>query len=199
MRVAHAMLTKCAGVHSIFILTNLSVSLMGKKIASLVSYNDRIHREQFFKLNVEYFEYLRDAAIKNLGATGFFKNPREYVKSVFPEFASITPYEGIIYLLMVNDVAVGMGALRKLEDGVGEIKRMFIRPEFQGKGYGKVMMNRLMEKAREFGYKTLRLDTAYFLEAAVHIYKSAGFKERGSYPGTESEGEPHYIYMEKKL
>ena len=172
---------------------------MGKKIATLISYDDRIHRQQYFELNVEYFEYLRDAAIKNLGAIGFVKNPREYVKNIFPEFASIKPYEGIIYLLMVDDKAVGMGALRKLEDGVGEIKRMFIRPEFQGKGYGKEMMNLLIEKARELGYSTLRLDTAYFLEAAVHIYKSAGFKERGKYPGTESEGEPHYIYMEKKL
>jgi len=182
-----------------FILPYLTVSLMGKNKASLIPYDDRLHREQFFELNVEYFEYLRNAAIKNLGATGFVKNPREYVKSVFPEFASIKPYEGIIYLLMVDDKTVGMGALRKLEDGVGEIKRMFIRPQFQGKGYGKEMMARLMDKARELGYHTLRLDTAYFLEAAVHVYKSAGFKERGEYPGTESEGGPHYIYMEKKL
>jgi GNAT superfamily N-acetyltransferase len=172
---------------------------MGKKTVSLISYDDKVHREQFFELNVEYFEYLRDAALKNLGATGFVKNPREYVKRVFPEFASIKPFEGIIYLLMVDDEAVGMGALRKLEDGVGEIKRMFIRPEFQGKGYGKEMMVRLMDRAKELGYSTLRLDTAYFLEAAVHIYKSAGFKERGKYPGTESEAGPHYIYMEKKL
>jgi hypothetical protein len=91
---------------------------MVKKAASLIPYDDRIHREQFFKLNVEYFEYLRDAAIKNLGATGFVKNPREYVKHIFPEYASIMPYERIIYLLMVDDKAVGMGALRKLEDGV---------------------------------------------------------------------------------
>jgi GNAT superfamily N-acetyltransferase len=172
---------------------------MGKKIATLISYDDKIHREQYFKLNVEYFEYLRSAAMKNMGVTGFVKNPLEYVKSVFPEFASIKPYEGIIYLLMVDDEAVGMGALRKLEDGVGEIKRMFIRPEFQGKGYGKVMMNRLIDRARELSYHTLRLDTAYFLAAAIHVYKSAGFKERGSYPGTESEGGPYYIYMEKKL
>ena len=168
-------------------------------MAFLIPYDDKIHRKQLFELNVEYFDYLRDAAMKNLGATGFAKNPREYVKSVFPEFASIKPYEGIIYLLMVDDKAVGMGALRKLEDGVGEIKRMFIRPEFQGKGYGKEMMVRLMDKARELGYNTLRLDTAYFLDAAIHIYRSAGFKVRDRYPGTESDGGPHYIYMEKRL
>lgn len=172
---------------------------MGKKIVSFIPYDDRTHRESYYELNVGYFEYLRDAAIKNLGATGFFKNPREYVKNVFPEFASIKPYEGIIYLLMVDDKAVGMGALRKIEDGVGEIKRMYIRPEYQGVGYGKEMMNRLIAKAVELGFHTLRLDTAYFLEAAIHIYKSAGFKERDKYPGTESDGELHYIYMEKKL
>jgi GNAT superfamily N-acetyltransferase len=92
-----------------------------------------------------------------------------------------------------------MGTIRKLENGVGEIKRMYIKPEFQGKGLGREMMARLEAKARDFGYSTLRLDTAWFLGAAVHVYWRAGFVERGKYPGTESEGDSNYIYMEKLL
>jgi GNAT superfamily N-acetyltransferase len=102
-------------------------------------------------------------------------------------------------LIMDADNAVGMGALRRLEDEVGEVKRMFIQPDFQGKGYGKLMMVRLMDKARELGYRTLRLDTGRMLEAAVHVYKSVGFREIAKYPGTESHGGPGYIYMEKSL
>jgi len=168
-------------------------------MASLVPYDDRIHREQFFQLNVEYFEYLKDAAMRSIGISGFVRNPREYVRKVFPEFASITPYDGIIYMLEIDDRAVGMGALRRLEEGVCEIKRMFIEPEYQGRGYGRELMDRLIERARELGYHTIRLSTASFLEAAVHIYRSAGFVERDEYPGTESDLGPNYIYMEKKL
>ena len=57
-------------------------------MSSLMSYDDRIHREQFFELNVEYFEYLRNAAIKNLGAIGFVKNSREYVKRILINLVS---------------------------------------------------------------------------------------------------------------
>jgi len=170
-------------------------------LASFIPYDDRIHRDQFFELNVEYLTYIRDAGKKHHfeQAHSMLDHPREYVESVFPEFTSIKPLEGIIYILEVDGKVAGMGALRKLEDGVGEIKRMYIRPEYQGRGYGKEMLTRLIAKACEQGYHTLRLDTANFLEAAVHIYKSAGFKERDKYPGTESE-EGHYsIYMEKKL
>jgi putative acetyltransferase len=100
---------------------------------------------------------------------------------------------------MEMDKAVGMGALRKLEEGIGEVKRMFIQPGHRGKGYGKLMMDGLIDKARELGYHTLRLDTANYLAAAIHIYRSVGFRERDKYPGTESEGTSHTIYMEKSL
>lgn len=78
-------------------------------------------------MNISEMQQLKTCAI------GFVKNPREYVKNIFPEFASITPYEGVIYMLMVDDKAVGMGALRKLEDGVGEIKRCIFDPSIRGR------------------------------------------------------------------
>jgi len=168
-------------------------------MAHLVQYNDETYRERLFQLNVEYIEYLRDAAVRSLGVSGFYRNPREYVKGVFPEIASLTTYNGVIYLLVAGEETVGMGELRKLEEGVGEIKRMFIRPEYRGRGYGREMMDRLVDKARELGYHTIRLSTAFFLEASVHIYRSAGFVERDKYPGAESNLGPHYIYMEKSL
>jgi GNAT superfamily N-acetyltransferase len=167
-------------------------------MVEFVQYNHEEHKEQFFELNVEYITYLNEQRFKNVGAK-LLDNPREYVVSVFPKFASIKPPEGIIYLLMEEGKAVGMGALRKLEDGVGEVKRMFIQPGHRGKGYGRLMMNGLIDEARRLGYHMLRLDTAYYLEVAVHLYRSVGFRERDKYPGTESEGTVHTIYMERNL
>jgi len=168
-------------------------------MAEFVPYNDEKHRQQFFDLNIEYLTHIREEAVKALGHSSLPENFRPYVERVFPYFTSIKPPEGIIYLLVEDDGVVGMGAVRRLEERVGEIKRMYIKPELRGRGYGREMMVKLEEKARELGYSTLRLDTAWFLEAAVHVYRKAGFVERGKYPGTESEGDSNYIYMEKKI
>ncbi|MBN1683166.1 GNAT family N-acetyltransferase [Candidatus Bathyarchaeota archaeon] len=51
--------------------------------------------------------------------------------------SSLKPSEGILYILKVDGVTAGMGALRRLDDSVGEIKRMYVRPSYRGKGYGK--------------------------------------------------------------
>jgi ribosomal protein S18 acetylase RimI-like enzyme len=64
------------------------------------------------------------------------------------------------------------------------------------------MMKRLEEKARDFGYSTLRLDTSEYMAAALHIYRKAGFKETEVFPievTRLSETEGIKIYMEKQL
>ncbi|UCH02861.1 MAG: GNAT family N-acetyltransferase [Candidatus Bathyarchaeota archaeon] len=94
-----------------------------------------------------------------------------------------------------------MGALKKLEDGIGEIKRMYIRPEHRGQGYGKTILNRLIDKSRELGYSTIRLDTADFMTTAQSMYRSAGFTMRDKYSGSEIPEwyQPYTVFMEKKL
>ena len=80
---------------------------------------------------------------------------------------------------------------------------MYIRPRTRGNGYGKGILNWLEERAREFRFSTLRLDTAEFAEAAVHIYRKAGFKEIQRYTGGEwderSDVETIQVFMEKEL
>ena len=172
--------------------------------ARFVPYNEETHRNQFFELNLEYLtginelSYTKHGVKVNPGGTVL-----EYVESVFPTYAAIKPPEGVICILEVDGEAEGMGVLKKLEDGVGEIKRMYIRPRTRGNGYGKGILEWLEEMAREFGFWALRLDTAEFLEAAVHIYRKAGFKEIQQYSGGEwverSDVKTIALYMEKKL
>lgn len=93
-----------------------------------------------------------------------------------------------------------MGVLKKLGEGVAELKRMYIRPEYRGHGYGRAMLDKLTETARDLGYSTLRLDTAEYMAAARRLYESEGFRVTGPYPGVEfTSVSPAQIYMEKKL
>jgi GNAT superfamily N-acetyltransferase len=144
--------------------------------ASYVPYDDESHRNQFFELNLEYLTRLNELSTAQHGVE---VNPGDtvlkYLESMFPSFAAIKPPDGIICILEINGKPEGMGVLKKLEDAVGEIKRMYIRPWTRGNGFGKGILNWLEEKARELGFSMLRLDTAKFAEAAVHIYRKAGF------------------------
>ena len=83
-------------------------------------------------------------------------------------------------LLLVEDPAglvVGTAAVRQLSPGVGELKRMWLRPACQGRGLGRRLLDASLGEARMLGCSTLRLDTESKLEAAVHLYRAYGFTE----------------------
>ena len=90
--------------------------------------------------------------------------------------------DGRLYLDMSDDgIARGCIALRKLSDGKGEVKRLYVRPEYRGNGIATALVERIIEDARNIGYKELYLDTLPELESAVRLYKSFGFEETGQY------------------
>lgn len=83
-------------------------------------------------------------------------------------------------LLLVADPTgevVGTAAVRLLEPGLGELKRMWLRPARQGRGLGRRLMDACLDEARRLGCRALRLDTQAKLEAAVHLYRAYGFSE----------------------
>ena len=90
--------------------------------------------------------------------------------------------DGRLYLDISDDgIARGCIALRKLSDGKGEVKRLYVRPEYRGNGIATALVERIIEDARDIGYKELYLDTLPELENAVRLYKSFGFEETGQY------------------
>ena len=90
---------------------------------------------------------------------------------------------------------VAIGALRHITDTVGELKRMRVHPAFQRRGYGRLVLAHLEDRARELGYRELRLDTTIMQVAAQRLYASAGYREvgRGQLAGVE------VVYFAKSL
>ncbi|MFW9890294.1 MAG: GNAT family N-acetyltransferase [Candidatus Thorarchaeota archaeon] len=172
-------------------------------VAKVVPFNADIHKTQFFEMNLEFFEWSHEQILIHHGVdmsegTG---DAHEYLKSMVESFAVLKPPKGFVFILEDENKPVGMGLVKKIGKGVGEVKRMYIRPEYRGMGYGKEIMQMLVKRAREVGYSILRLETADFMPAALRIYRSAGFKERGEYPGGEVPEwyRPYCIFMEKTL
>lgn len=78
---------------------------------------------------------------------------------------------------------------------LGELKRMWIRPGCRGLGLGRRLMDRCLEEARALGCPTLRLDSERRLEAAMHLYRSYGFREIPDYNGNPRAE----VWMEAQL
>ena len=75
----------------------------------------------------------------------------------------------------VGNRAVACGAFRPLEPGVAEIKRMFVVPEYRGRGYSRKMLVLLERMAGESGYVRLRLETRPLQHAAIALYEKLGY------------------------
>ena len=90
--------------------------------------------------------------------------------------------DGRLYVDISDDgIARGCIALRKLSDEKGEVKRLYVCPEYRGNGIATALVKMIIEDARNIGYKELYLDTLPELESAVRLYKSFGFEETGQY------------------
>lgn len=83
---------------------------------------------------------------------------------------------GRLYLAYSDDKLAGCIALRKLGDGICEMKRLFVRDGFRGRQIGVNLIERLINEAGEMGYKQMRLDThPPKMGKAVSLYESHGF------------------------
>jgi ribosomal protein S18 acetylase RimI-like enzyme len=86
------------------------------------------------------------------------------------------PPDGTLILAMDGQESVGCVALRKLEDHVCEMKRLFIKEQYRGKGLGRVLAERIIHEAVKQGYSLMRLDTLDRLKEAMRLYESLSFK-----------------------
>lgn len=86
--------------------------------------------------------------------------------------------DGRLFLAYVDEAPAGCVALRKLESGICEMKRLFVREGFRGHKVGIALIEELIDAARSIGYAKLRLDThPPKMGKAVELYRSYGFVE----------------------
>ena len=104
---------------------------------------------------------------------------------------------GRLLLAYDDNESAGCVALRKIDDGVCEMKRLFVRDKFRGQGLGRSLIDAIISEAKDIGYKRMRLDTLPpKMNDAIALYRSFGFKEIEPY---YQNPVPGAMFMELKL
>lgn len=106
------------------------------------------------------------------------------------------PPDGWLLLAYFGEKVAGCVGLRKVADGVCEMKRLWVRPEFRGKKIGRKLAEEIIDEARKIGYSIMKLDTIDTMKEAIAMYKSMGFTETSAYRYNPVRGAR---YMELKL
>ena len=107
------------------------------------------------------------------------------------------PPSGRLLIARVGGEVAGCIALRKLNYDICEMKRLYLRPKFRGKGLGGKLVGAILSEAKQIGYSRMRLDTLPGrMDKAIDLYRSIGFKEIAPYYDNPSAD---VLYMELAL
>lgn len=87
------------------------------------------------------------------------------------------PPDGEIFLATIDGALAGCGAVRPLDEGISEMKRLFVRPGFRGHQLGRRLAEAVVDHARQRGFSAMRLDTIETMTAAIALYQTLGFRE----------------------
>jgi GNAT superfamily N-acetyltransferase len=175
-------------------------------MAELVPFDPDIHKEEFVRLDTEYNTWLLEQTKEkyqvDIPSTVGITVPK-VVEGDLEILTRLKPPEVIFYLVLVDGEIAGMGGIKKLSDEAARIMWMYLRPDYRGKGYGRHLFNRLVEDGRMLGYSLFQLRAPKFGPAALHIYRSAGFRDIGE--GADNllsplhrVFQPQWIDMEKR-
>jgi ribosomal protein S18 acetylase RimI-like enzyme len=145
----------------------------------------------------EHLACIRELFLEYAESLGFSLCFQGFEKEVAELPGDYVPPEGRLLLATFEGQPAGCVALHKVAPEICEMKRLYVRPQFRSKGLGKALARRIINEARQIGYKKLRLDTVEpVMRAAVTMYRTLGFREIAPYRPNPIEGA---LYMELEL
>ena len=154
--------------------------------------------EEIRVIQREFLTFLFDKLNKLPWFSLDVENEIQFIMKNLDQFAEP---DGRLFLVETDGQIAGTISLRKIRPNCGEIKRMYVRPQFRGKNIGTLMIDEVIKVSKNNGYSDLYLDTAQFMSSAVSLYKKFGFHETEPYPeSVNPEGYwEKWIFMTKKL
>ncbi len=139
----------------------------------------------------------RDLFLEYAQSLGFSLCFQSFDKELAGLPGDYAPPEGRLLLAECEGQLAGCVALHPLDSRICEMKRLYLRPQFRGKGLGRALADRIVAEARHIGYHRMRLDTVEpVMKDAVAMYRKIGFREIAPYCANPIAGA---LYMELEL
>ena len=129
-------------------------------------------------------ELVRELFLEYAGTLGVDLGFQDFER----ELAELPANYVALLLCEVGDEVAGCAGIREFAPGVGELKRLYVRPAFRGHGLGRELSVEAISRARDAGFRALRLDTLPTMAAADALYRSLGFREIEPYRHNPVEG-----------
>jgi ribosomal protein S18 acetylase RimI-like enzyme len=143
------------------------------------------HLEQARELLREYGAEIQSSVCTGAISTEIAHLPGEY-----------GPPDGMFFLAHMRGAPAGCVAFRRIADNLCEMKRLYVRPPWRGNGLGRQLAEVVINAARSFRYRAVRLDTLPSMTAAQALYRSLGFAVSGA---PDKVCDPSLIYLELRL
>jgi GNAT superfamily N-acetyltransferase len=151
---------------------------MSSPAVELVPVESPEQRAAARSLVAEYLRWVGDIARSQYGLEFDID---AMIESDIGDGSKFYPPSGRFYLVRSEGHDVGVGCLKRLAPGVGEVQRMYVQPHVRGVGTGRLLAERLLDDARALGYTKVRLESLKALTAAHHLYHRLGFVDIDPY------------------
>jgi GNAT superfamily N-acetyltransferase len=161
--------------------------------------NDLTKLEQVRKLLNAFIDWLRQRYITDIQIIDDYFDYKAFEEELMSLPGEYSPPSGRLLLALSNGQPAGCVALRKIDDRMCEMKRLFVHPQFHGKGIGRLLCEKLVAEARSIGYLSMRLDTGIKQAEAQSLYLSMGFEKIKAYYEVPKRLEESLVFMELNL
>ena len=168
---------------------------------NLIPVQTEEHKQHVKILFLEYMEFVRQNLVQAFEIDFKATDVAPYIEEDMKKLDKLLPPQGQLLLVEVDGQIARVGGLPQISEKLGEINRMYTRPNFQSRGLGHKSLEALIAEARQIGYSKLRLDVGFYANSAEKLYRSVGFTEIDSYPESEAAPELHskWTFMEMSL
>ncbi|WP_375470262.1 GNAT family N-acetyltransferase [uncultured Nostoc sp.] len=166
------------------------------KIIQVETDEDKSHIQKLF------WEYFNETKLIFSHRFGINLDVDTFFEQYMTQLHEFIPPSGRLLLGQSQAQIAGCACLRKIGEDVGEIKRMYVRPEFRRKGIGRSLLEAIINEAVYIGYSRIRLDSAPFAKEAQALYRIFGFQDIEPYlEKTEIplEHRANWVFMELVL
>lgn len=165
----------------------------------IISPTSQQQLDQVRRLIREFVAWHRQRHVEDIALIDEYFDAKAFEEELASLPGKYAPPKGRLLLALYDGQAAGCVALREIDEQSCEMKRMFVHTQFQGKGVGRALANKLIYEAREIGYRSMWLDTSFRQIEAQKLYKSIGFKQTDPYYKLPKKLEDWLVFMELKL